>query len=199
MFTGIVEATGTVAQINASGENITFLLEAPFTRELEVDDSVAHDGVCLTVEEIDGSFYRVTAIAETLRCTSLGDWKVGTVVNLERPMRMNARLDGHIVQGHVDTTATCNAVIPENGSWRIGFTLPSPHGGLMVPKGSICINGVSLTLVHAAPTSFEVAIIPYTWHHTNFHALTPGSVVNLEFDIIGKYVQGLMGRPGAIA
>lgn len=197
MFTGIVEATGVVVQINASGENISFHIRAPFAAELEADDSVSHDGVCLTVEETNGDLYRVTAISETLRCTALGAWKVGTLVNLERPMRMNARLDGHIVQGHVDSTVLCRSVTPENGSWRIGFSLTSPHGGLMVHKGSICINGVSLTLVHVEPVYFEVAIIPYTWQHTNFHTLVPGSVVNLEFDIIGKYVQGLTARPGA--
>ncbi|MBL7941857.1 MAG: riboflavin synthase [Flavobacteriales bacterium] len=189
MFTGIIEAMGLVEDITASGSNVSFRIQSAFTPELGVDDSVAHDGVCLTIESIVGNTYQVTAIDETLRRTTLGQWQRGTLVNLERPLRMNGRLDGHMVQGHVDATANCIRVEEKQGSWIIHFQLTEPHGGLIVEKGSICINGVSLTVVDAGTDSFSVAIIPFTWEHTNFHRLHVGDKVNIEFDVIGKYVK----------
>lgn len=192
MFTGIIETLGTILSLNEEGGNKTFWIQSSITHELKVDQSVAHDGVCLTVTEIREDAYSVTAIAETLRKSRLGQWTAGNRVNLERCMTMNGRLDGHIVQGHVDTTATCESVIEENGSWLFTFRYDPACGHITVPKGSICVNGVSLTVVDSSPGSFSVAIIPYTWEHTNFHALKSGMTVNLEFDIIGKYVQAWM-------
>jgi riboflavin synthase len=194
MFTGIIETMGTILSVSEEGSNKTFWIKASFTHELKVDQSVAHDGVCLTVTDIHDDTYSVTAIAETLRKTRLGQWIAGNRVNLERCMTMNGRLDGHIVQGHVDTTATCESVVEENGSWLFQFHYDPSCGHITVPKGSICVNGVSLTVVNSSPGSFSVAIIPYTWEHTNFHELVPGSTVNLEFDIIGKYVHAWMSQ-----
>lgn len=192
MFTGIIETMGTILSVTEEGGNRTFRIQSTITHQLKVDQSVAHDGVCLTVTEIWEDAYAVTAIAETLRRTRLGKWASGDHVNLERCMTMNGRLDGHIVQGHVDTTAVCETVIEENGSWIFAFRYDPACGHITVPKGSICVNGVSLTVVDSSPGSFSVAIIPYTWEHTNFHALKSGMTVNLEFDIIGKYVQAWM-------
>ncbi len=192
MFTGIIEQLGVVKSIQKESDNIHFTLEAPFTSELKIDQSVAHNGCCLTVVEISGNEYVVTAIQETLNKTNLGTWKVGTKVNLERCMQMNGRLDGHIVQGHVDTTGTCMAIEDQNGSWKYTFRYESDD--LTVEKGSITINGTSLTVVDSKTNEFSVCIIPYTYEHTNFHTLEVGATVNLEFDIIGKYVAKMMGK-----
>lgn len=190
MFTGIIEQLGIVKDIRKEGENIHFTVEAPFTNELKIDQSVAHNGCCLTIVGINGNEYVVTAIAETLRKTDLGTWKIGTKVNLERCMQLNGRLDGHIVQGHVDTTATCTSVEDENGSWKYTFKYDAPF--VTVEKGSVTINGTSLTVVDSTDKGFSVCIIPYTYEHTNFHTLKAGDTVNLEFDIIGKYVERLL-------
>jgi riboflavin synthase len=192
MFTGIIEQLGVVKSIREEGENIHFTLEAPFTNELKIDQSVAHNGCCLTVVEISDSEYVVTAIQETLNKTNLGSWNVGTKVNLERCMQMNGRLDGHIVQGHVDTTGTCIAIEDQDGSWKYTFRYTSDD--VTVEKGSITVNGTSLTVVDSKMNEFSVCIIPYTYEHTNFHTLEVGSTVNLEFDIIGKYVAKLFKK-----
>jgi riboflavin synthase len=192
MFTGIIEQLGVVKSIQKESDNIHFTLEAPFTSELKIDQSVAHNGCCLTVVEISGNEYVVTAIQETLNKTNLGSWVVGTKVNLERCMQMNGRLDGHIVQGHVDTTGTCSAIEDQNGSWKYTFRYASAD--LTVEKGSVTVNGTSLTVVDSKTNEFSVCIIPYTYEHTNFHTLEVGATVNLEFDIIGKYVAKMMGR-----
>ncbi len=192
MFTGIIEALGTVKAIRKEDENIHFTLSSPFTSELKIDQSVAHNGCCLTVVELNGDEYVVTAIRETLQKTNLGDWKEGTKVNLERCMVMNGRLDGHIVQGHVDTTATCVAVEDQDGSWKYTFRYDSDD--VTVEKGSVTVNGTSLTVVDSKEGEFSVCIIPYTYEHTNFHTLEPGDRVNIEFDIIGKYVAKLLRK-----
>lgn len=192
MFTGIVEALGEIKAIEKEGENVHFTLSCPFTNELKIDQSLAHNGCCLTVVSIENDQYTVTAIQETLRKTNLGDWQVGTKVNLERCMQMNGRLDGHIVQGHVDTTGTCVKKEDEDGSWK--FTIRYESDDVTVEKGSITINGTSLTVVDSKPHEFSVCIIPYTYEFTNFHQLEVGDKVNLEFDIIGKYVAKLIGK-----
>lgn len=198
MFTGIIENLGEIVSINIEATNKHFVVKSDFTNELKVDQSIAHNGCCLTVVDLDlkKNTYSVTAIKETLDKTNLGTWKIGTIVNLERCMLMNGRLDGHIVQGHVDVTAICSNIIDENGSWRYTFNYNSPH--LTVEKGSITVNGVSLTVVNSKEGSFSVCIIPYTYEHTNFHALTLGSTVNLEFDIIGKYVSQWLIQTGKV-
>lgn len=192
MFTGIIETLAKVENIIEDQGNIHFTLSAPFTNELKIDQSVAHDGVCLTVVEIDNQNYTVTAIVETLNKTNLRNWKKGSIVNVERCMKLGERLDGHIVQGHVDTTGICKSVTNVNGSWEFEFTYKTDD--VTVPKGSITINGVSLTVVKSKDKSFSVCIIPYTYEHTNFHALKEGTVVNLEFDVIGKYVARLLAQ-----
>ncbi|HNR86464.1 MAG: riboflavin synthase [Crocinitomicaceae bacterium] len=192
MFTGIIEQIGTVKNITKEGENIHFELTADFVGELKIDQSVAHNGCCLTVVQLTDSTYTVTAIKETLDRTNLGDWTVGTQVNLERCMVMNGRLDGHIVQGHVDTTAICRSIENQNGSWKFVFDYATDD--VTVEKGSITINGTSLTVVDSNPGSFSVCIIPYTFEYTNINQLKIGDKVNLEFDIIGKYVAKLLGR-----
>lgn len=194
MFTGIIEAIGKVAGVKKEGSNVTFQIESFLAPELKVDQSVAHNGVCLTVIAVNGSSYKVTAIDETLRKTSLGAWEVGSRVNLERCMPANGRFDGHIVQGHVDETAVCTAVQEQDGSWLFDFEYAAESGNLTVEKGSITINGVSLTCFNSTQNSFRVAIIPYTYEHTNFKELKAGDKVNLEFDIIGKYVQKMLMR-----
>jgi riboflavin synthase len=190
MFTGIIEGLGVVKAIEKEGENIHFTLSSEFTNELKIDQSLAHNGCCLTVVKIDGSEYVVTAIHETMIKTNLGDWTVGTKVNLERCMEMNGRLDGHIVQGHVDTTATCIEIENQDGSWKFTFRYESDD--VTVEKGSATINGTSLTVVDSKDHEFSVCIIPYTFEYTNFHQLKIGDAVNLEFDIIGKYVAKLL-------
>lgn len=192
MFTGIIETLGEVVAIEQEQTNVHFTVRAGITHELKIDQSVAHNGCCLTVVKIDGDTYVVTAIRESLERTNLGDWYVGSKVNLERCMQMGARLDGHIVQGHVDTTGTCVAVENLDGSWKYTFRYTTEQP--TVPKGSITVNGVSLTVVDSEPGLFSVCIIPYTHEHTNFHTFEHGTKVNLEFDIIGKYVARLMGK-----
>ena len=194
MFSGIVETTARVAAIREEGGNRHFTLECPFTDELKIDQSIAHNGVCLTVVSIEGDRYTTTAIRETLLKSNLGGLRVGDPVNLERSMRPDALLDGHIVQGHVDQTARCTAIDEADGSWYFAFEYDPSQGNVTVEKGSVAVNGVSLTVVDSREGAFRVAIIPYTSEHTNFHALKVGSTVNLEFDIVGKYIARLMER-----
>ena len=194
MFSGIVETTARVAAIREEGGNRHFTLECPFTDELKIDQSIAHNGVCLTVVSIEGDRYTTTAIRETLLKSNLGVLRVGDPVNLERSMRPDALLDGHIVQGHVDQTARCTAIDEADGSWYFAFEYDPSQGNVTVEKGSVAVNGVSLTVVDSREGAFRVAIIPYTYEHTNFHALKVGSTVNLEFDIVGKYIARLMER-----
>ena len=194
MFSGIVETTARVAAIREEGGNRHFTLECPFTDELKIDQSIAHNGVCLTVVSIEGDRYTTTAIRETLLKSNLGGLRVGDPVNLERCMRPDALLDGHIVQGHVDQTARCTAIDEADGSWYFAFEYDPSQGNVTVEKGSVAVNGVSLTVVDSREGAFRVAIIPYTYEHTNFHALKVGSTVNLEFDIVGKYIARLMER-----
>lgn len=186
MFTGIIEQIGEVKNIVQEAQNVHFTIQADFTNELKVDQSVAHNGCCLTVVSIAEKNYVVTAIHETLMKTNLGSWKIGTQVNLERCLQYNGRLDGHIVQGHVDTTGICTSIEDQGGSWKISFEYKTDD--LTVEKGSIAINGTSLTVVDSEKGSFSVCIIPYTFEHTNFKDLKVGDFVNLEFDILGKYV-----------
>lgn len=188
MFTGIVESTGIVTHITTAGTNYTFSIESSLATELKVDQSLSHNGVCLTVEAIDNHQHRVTAIAETLSKTSLSAWKVGSIINLERCVAMNGRLDGHMVQGHVDTTATCVEKTDAQGSWLFSFAYPKAFAHLLIEKGSICVNGISLTAFHLRDNLFSVAIIPYTYEHTNMQQLQVGDAVNIEFDMIGKYL-----------
>ncbi len=188
MFTGIIEAMGEVRRLRREGGNVHFHIHSPISHQLKVDQSLAHDGVCLTVVEVGEDYHVVTAIEETLRRSNLGDLKEGSLLNLERAMRSDGRLDGHIVQGHVDATATCTAVDEREGSWYFHFRYTPTEEHLLVDKGSITVNGVSLTVVEPNDDRFSVAIIPYTWEHTNFKTIRPGDTVNLEFDIIGKYI-----------
>lgn len=188
MFTGIIEATGLIRRITARGGNITFEVTSPLSAALKPDQSVAHDGVCLTVEAVSPDSHQVTAVRETLDKTALGGWVVGRRVNLERAMVMGARLDGHLVQGHVDARGQCLAVEDADGSWRYRFRFPTDFAALMIEKGSVCVNGTSLTAFDVTEDAFSVAIIPYTYTHTNISDVKPGDVVNLEFDMIGKYV-----------
>lgn len=194
MFTGIIESQGTVIAVKEEGDNKTFTIDCSFSSELKEDQSVAHNGVCLTVTGFRPEGYIVTAIAETLRKSNLGQLQPGDQVNLERCMVMNGRIDGHIVQGHVDMTATCTSVKEENGSWIFHFAYDPDCGHVTVPKGSITVNGVSLTVVDSQAGMFSVAIIPYTFEHTNFNRIKAGTRVNLEFDIIGKYVKAYLSR-----
>lgn len=193
MFTGIIETLAKVENIAKENSNVHFTFSSSITNELKIDQSVAHNGVCLTVVKIDGDKYVVTAIDETLKRTNLGDLKLGNTVNLERCMPANGRFDGHIVQGHVDTTATCTKVTDLKGSWEFEFEHAESKHNITVEKGSITINGVSLTVVKSTNNSFSVHIIPYTFEHTNFKDIKTGTKVNLEFDIVGKYVSKLMG------
>ncbi len=189
MFTGIIETLGTVQSADRSGSgNISFWIESSLSPELKVDQSVAHNGVCLTVEEIKGLSYKVTAIPETLQKSNLEQLKTGDLVNLERSMVLGARIDGHLVQGHVDGMGLCEQADQFGESWLFAFSYPEQIKHITVPKGSICVNGVSLTVVDSNPQRFSVAIIPYTYGHTNFSTLKKGDYVNLEFDILGKYM-----------
>lgn len=193
MFTGIVEQLGTVTGLRREGTNLHLTIRAAMAPELRVDQSVAHNGVCLTVVSIDKDTYVVTAVQETLDRTTLGGLRVGDAVNLERCLRVGDRLDGHIVQGHVDTVTECLAVEDMNGSWTCSFRLPE-EAHLLVHKGGICLNGVSLTIASLTADTFSVAIIPYTHAHTTFQHLRPGDRVNVEFDVVGKYVARMAGR-----
>ncbi len=199
MFSGIVEEAGKVVAIEKDQENYHFTLTCSFVDELKIDQSLSHNGVCLTVVKIDNKkkTYTVTAIKETILKTNLGFWEVGSEVNLERSMMMNGRLDGHIVQGHVDQTAVCKKVEEADGSWYFTFEYEidkekAKQGYMTVEKGSVTVNGVSLTVVNSKENSFQVAIIPFTYEHTNFHTFKVGSIVNIEFDIIGKYLSKLL-------
>ena len=192
MFTGIIETLGTIKALTKQLDNVQITIESAITKELKVDQSVAHNGVCLTVIEINNDCYTVTAIQETILKTNLSGWTENTTVNLERAMKLGDRLDGHIVQGHVDGTAICTKIIAENGSWRYTFEFDENGTSTTIEKGSITVNGVSLTVVDSKKNSFSVAIIPYTYENTTFKDLVLGSKVNLEFDVIGKYVARLM-------
>ncbi len=188
MFTGIIETIGTIKDVTINGTNKTFWVAAAVTNELKVDQSVAHNGVCLTVEAINDNVHCLTAIDETLKKTNLHYWQVGTVVNIERCMQMNGRLDGHIVQGHVDSIAVCKKIIEKNGSWEYDFEIDVKFAKLIIEKGSIAVNGISLTLFNVTNNGFTVGIIPYTYNHTNMQYVQVNDTVNIEFDIIGKYV-----------
>lgn len=192
MFTGIIEAIGLVEKIESEGSNVHFYLSSPFTHELKIDQSVAHNGVCLTVVEINNTIYKVTAIDETLKRSNLGKWKTGDKINLERCMPAGGRFDGHIVQGHVDLTATCVKKEDLSGSWKFNFEFDVQTSEVTVEKGSITINGVSLTVVDSYEKGFSVAIIPYTYENTNFRQIDVGTQVNIEFDVIGKYVSRML-------
>jgi riboflavin synthase len=194
MFSGIVEETGIVKKIVREGENFHFTLSCSFVKNLKIDQSLAHNGVCLTVVDLTDDTYTVTAIAETLQKTNLGFWKIGDKVNLERSMRPESLLDGHIVQGHVDQTAVCTKIEEADGSWYFTFEYDRSKGNLTVEKGSVSVNGVSLTVVNSKENSFQVAIIPYTYQITNFHTFDVGTTVNLEFDIIGKYITKIVNQ-----
>lgn len=192
MFTGIIEQTGTVEKISEYGSNRSFWIISELTPSLKIDQSVSHNGVCLTVEEVSSGTYRVTAIDETLQKTNLSHWKVGSAINLERCMLMNGRIDGHIVQGHVDSVATCSTVTEKEGSWEFRFKIDQQFSGLIIEKGSITLNGISLTIFNVTADAFTVAIIPYTFEHTNMKFIKEGDQVNIEFDMIGKYVNRIM-------
>jgi riboflavin synthase len=188
MFTGIIETVGQVKEVVSQGANKTFWIQSALSSELKIDQSLSHDGVCLTVEDIKGDTHKVTAVAETLKKTSLQGWATGINVNLERSLLLSSRLDGHLVQGHVDATGMCKKIKDANGSREFAFSYPKNFSRLLIEKGSICINGVSLTCFSLKKDSFKVAIIPYTWENTNFKFLKIGGLVNLEFDIIVKYI-----------
>lgn len=188
MFTGIIESTGIITDITASGTNKSFWIKSAISGELRVDQSVAHNGVCLTVEEIDADRHKVTAVEETLDKTELNGWAPGSIINLERSLLLSGRMDGHFVQGHVDTTGICKNIKDKTGSFVFEFTFSKKFAPLIIEKGSICINGISLTAFEVKKNSFKVAIIPYTYEHTNLQYLKEKDKVNLEFDMIGKYI-----------
>jgi riboflavin synthase len=188
MFTGIIESTGTIKEIITTGTNKSFWVSSPLANDLKIDQSLSHSGVCLTVEEINNGMHRVTAIKETLLKTNLSTWTNNTVINLERCMQLNGRLDGHIVQGHVDCTVTCIEVTAKDGSWEYSFSFPAEFAAFIIEKGSVTVNGISLTCFNVTHTSFTVAIIPYTFEHTNINSLKKDDIVNIEWDVIGKYV-----------
>jgi riboflavin synthase len=191
MFTGIIETLGIVKELKKEGDNLHLTIASDITQELKIDQSVAHNGVCLTVVAIDKDEYTVTAIKETIDKTTLGEWQVGDLINLERAMKLGDRLDGHIVQGHVDHIGVCQSIEEANGSWYFTFDYHSQQNNVTIEKGSITVNGVSLTVVNSQPNTFSVAIIPYTFEHTNFKTFKIGSKINLEFDVVGKYVARL--------
>lgn len=194
MFTGIIESIGKVVACEKYGTNISFWIESAISEELEIDQSVSHEGVCLTVDQLAPQQHRVTAIEETLRKTNLSGWTTNTLVNLERCMVMNGRLDGHIVQGHVDCTAVCIEKKELEGSWEYLFQIPANNAHLIIEKGSIAVNGTSLTCFEVGDNNFTVAIIPYTYEHTSIQQVTAGTLVNIEFDILGKYIERMIKR-----
>jgi riboflavin synthase len=194
MFTGIIENLGTIKDVLESGTNKTFWVESPLSHQFSIDQSVSHDGVCLTVEELRENCHRVTAIAETLNKTTLRQWAPGRSINLEQSLLPTKRLDGHFVQGHVDTTGICKKIKNENGSYELTFRFPKKFDSLVIEKGSISLAGISLTVFGVRKNSFKVAIIPYTWQHTNLQFLKEGDAVNIEFDMIGKYIVRLNMR-----
>jgi riboflavin synthase len=191
MFTGIIEDLGIVTKLDKEQDNLHVTVKSTITHELKIDQSVAHNGICLTVVAISEDNYTVTAIKETIDKTNIGDLKVGDIINLERAMKLGDRLDGHIVQGHVDQIGVCESIKEENGSWLFTFNYDTTLGNVTIEKGSATVNGVSLTVVNSEKNSFSVAIIPYTYEHTNFKHLKRGSKINLEFDVLGKYIQKL--------
>lgn len=191
MFTGIIETMGTIKHIEREGSNVHYTLSSKITKELKIDQSLAHNGVCLTVVAINNDKYTVTAIQETLQKTALKQWQVGHKINLERAMRLGDRLDGHMVQGHVDEVASCTQIEDQNGSWLFRFEYNKASKNITIEKGSICVNGTSLTVVGSGDNTFGVAIIPYTYDHTVFHQLQLGDLVNIEFDMVGKYIAKL--------
>ena len=188
MFTGIIESMGELVKVEKEQNNIHFHIRSVLAQELKIDQSLAHDGVCLTVVDIQGDVYTVTAVHETLQKSALGMWREGRKINLERAMKLGDRLDGHLVQGHVDQVGECINIDDQGGSWQFDFRFSPKNHSLVIEKGSLCINGTSLTVFNVTENSCSVAIIPYTYEHTNFHQLQPGDQVNLEFDMIGKYV-----------
>ena len=188
MFTGIIETTGKVSKISSIGTNKTFWVESPISDQLKVDQSLSHNGVCLTVEKLEGNSHQVTAIDETLKKSNLGNWKEGDLINLERCLQVNGRIDGHMVQGHVDATAICTKIEQKEGSWEFSFEFPKKFSHLVIEKGSIALNGISLTIFNVKKKAFSVAIIPYTFEHTNIQTLQMGNQVNIEFDMVGKYI-----------
>lgn len=192
MFTGIIEKTGVIKEIISQGTNKSYWISSAITADLKIDQSLSHNGVCLTVEEIKDGMHRVTAIAETLLKTNLNSWEKETVINLERCMQLNGRLDGHIVQGHVDCTAECVEVVEKEGSWEFSFELPEQFIAFIIEKGSVTVNGISLTCFNVTDNKFTVAIIPYTFEYTNMSSLKKGDLVNIEWDVIGKYVARMM-------
>ena len=192
MFTGIIEAIGEVRQIIKENTNVTFEIGSPISHELKIDQSVSHNGVCLTVVKLTADSHFVTAIAETLQKTNLNNWQIGAKVNLERCMPSNGRFDGHVVQGHVDTVAKCTKVIDKKGSWEYTFQIEDVFAAMIVEKGSITLNGTSLTIFNVTENQFSVAIIPYTFDHTTIHTVSENDLVNIEFEIIGKYVQRIL-------
>jgi riboflavin synthase len=194
MFTGIIETLGTIQEIKNEKGNVHITVDSSITTELKIDQSVAHNGICLTVVELKDNSYSVTAIGETVQKTNLGNWLVGDSVNLERAMKLGDRLDGHMVQGHVDQTGTCIEAEETNGSWYYTFEYDAALHNLTIEKGSITVNGVSLTVVNSKKNQFSVAIIPYTYEHTNFNSFIVGTKINLEFDVIGKYVSRLYSK-----
>ena len=194
MFSGIIEVVGEVIAIQKEQSNLHITVKAPFTKELKVDQSIAHNGVCLTVVDIKNDTYKVTAIDETLQKTNIGLLNIGDALNLERCLKVGDRLDGHIVQGHVDQRAVCTYLEETNGSWTFTFEYDASKGNITVEKGSVCINGVSLTVVNSKNNSFSVCIIPYTFENTNFKTIKPGTIVNIEFDIVGKYISKLVPK-----
>ena len=194
MFTGIIEAIGSISSISEEGTNKKFRITSSLTQELHIDQSLSHDGVCLTVESVQGGSYQVTAITETLSKTCLSHWKPGSRVNLERCLQLNGRLDGHMVQGHVDTMAVCSDRRNQMSSWVFRFEFPESFRNLIVEKGSVAINGISLTCFEVTEYAFSVAIIPYTFENTNIREVVKGSTVNIEFDMIGKYVERMMSQ-----
>jgi len=194
MFTGIIETTGTVSDILTNGGNKTFLISSSLANELKVDQSLSHNGVCLTVEAITGNLHQVTAIEETLLKTEMGSWAKGSIINLERCMQLNGRLDGHIVQGHVDCTAECTGIATKEGSHEYTFSFDKKFATLIIEKGSITVNGISLTCFNIAENSFTVAIIPYTFEHTNIKSLRVNDRVNIEFDMLGKYINRIIAN-----
>ena len=191
MFTGIIENLSEIKEINKEGDNLSISLISKITSELKIDQSLSHNGVCLTVVDINDNIYKVTAIKETILKSSIKNWRIGDIINIERAMKLGDRLDGHMVQGHVDQTATCTKISEENGSWYFYFEYQKSNN-LTIEKGSISINGVSLTIVESMDNGFSVAIIPYTYENTNFKNIQVGDLVNIEFDMIGKYIQKII-------
>ena len=192
MFTGIIEGAGIAKEVIFNGSNRTFWIESPLSPEFKVDQSVSHSGVCLTVEEIKGSLHRVTAIYETLKKTNLDNWSVGSIINLEQSLALNGRLDGHFVQGHIDSTGNCINKKEKKGSWEFEIEFPEKFAELIIEKGSICLNGISLTAFNVKKNRFTVAIIPFTFEHTNIRQTEIGDMVNIEFDMLGKYINRKM-------